>query len=237
MTRDTDSESLYTSKKRVLSNILASINIPNKTLTDEEFRLFDDVFRGTTVVDTVGSLLIFLARHRHHNFMVETTGNRFDEKWSRSVFGDVHSILQAVYVSSVDTLIDRVSKRANQLINATPERIRDTYRNSYYDNIQAALRSGIFNEINVTSNDTKPSKTMIKLWKSNERHGYVMHVNPPETLNDEEYRFIIGILTSVGLYESFIHYHRHDSRSLKAFFCSHTFNWTGNLKGSESLIS
>lgn len=103
--------------------------------------------------DYIGDLAIFLAKHRGHSFMIETTGGSFDADWASSVFGDIKSVLQIVFVSSPETLINRVQKRTNQLVNATPDRIISTYNLSYYDKFADALNSNIFDDIIVDIND------------------------------------------------------------------------------------
>ena len=167
------------------------------------------------------AFLIFLAKSRRHNFMKETNGNKFDYRMSNCVFGDVNSILQVVYVSSIDTLIERVSHRTGQLINAPPKIIRESYHRSYFDGFQQALKSYILNEIIVTNNDSSP-KTMVLLNKHHAKGGYVMEVKPT-TLNEEEYEFISGMLGSIGLPNTFLACR---STPLQAFFCSHSFTWT-----------
>jgi len=120
---------------------------------------------------SIGNLSVFLAKFRGHNFMIETVGSYLDLDWIKTVFGDVHSILQVVYVSSVDDLISRVSKRTAQLINASPARIAETYSKSYFDVFADAVSSNSFEKISVDVND-KRSFNAVQLKKT--ARGYVI---------------------------------------------------------------
>jgi hypothetical protein len=111
------------------------------------------------VTDFTSNLAIFLAKTRGCHFMIETTGGSFDREWAASTF-NVHNILQIVYVSSPDTLIDRVSRRHGQWINAEPDRIRTTYNLSYIDSFPAAVQSEIFDEIIIDVNDHTPLRVV-----------------------------------------------------------------------------
>jgi predicted ABC-type ATPase len=214
--RNTRFSDLGLPEKYVLTEILKRIDIP-KQFSDSEFSAFRHGMHPSYIITySAVAFLIFLAKSRRHNFMKETNGNNFDHRVG-DVFGDVNSILQVVYVSSVDTLIERVSHRTGQLVNAPPQIIRESYHRSYFDGFQKALKSYILNEIIVTNNDSTP-KTMIVLSKQHARRGYVMEVRPA-TLNEEEHAFISGMLTSVGLTIL-------STAPLRAFFCSMSFTWT-----------
>jgi hypothetical protein len=121
---------------------------------DQEAR--DDFWHDLPVNSTIGDLAVFVAKARGHNFMIETVGGYLDLNWIASVFGDIHhSILQVVYVSSVDDLIRRVGLRTGQLINASPARITETYNKSYFDVFANVVKSSAFEEISVDVNDTR----------------------------------------------------------------------------------
>lgn len=213
-------------KFNVMSKIFKCLQLPTKSFTQEEFEAFSCKSDRNVVVEAFSDFLIFLAKHRVESFMFETTGTRFSPEWASQTFGDVKSILQLVFVSSVDTLIERVSHRSGQLVNATPERIRESYHSSYFESFQKALRSGIFAEIIVTSNDSMPSKVMMQLSKSHTGVGYILEVNPPAALNDSEYSFVIGILNSIGLNDTTLQRNRGHTGRLTGEFCSLSYTWS-----------
>ena len=223
--RNTKFSDLRLPQKYVLNEILRRMDLPVKKFSDVEFNTFKRKSPVISVVTyAVVAFLIFLAKQRRHNFIKETNGNKFDHRVLDSVFWDVQSILQVVYVSSVSTLIKRVSARTDQL-NTPSETIREIYHKSYFNSFQSAIKSDIFNEIIVTSNDITPNE-MLVLNKRHARKGYALEVKPANTLNAEEYKFVCGILTSIGLSDTILHNNRSSSIPLHAFFCSKSFTWT-----------
>ena len=207
-------------ESEILQDLLKVLAIP--PFSDTEFREFKKTSTEQTIMYSAISFLIFLARHRKINFIQETTGNSFSAKRVRDVFGDIHSILQVVYVSSLRTLYSRVSARTEQLMNAPREYINESYYKSYYNNIKLALQSGIFQEIIVTSNDASPAKTMLNLLKENGKSGYSMLASSTTDLNKMELAFIRRVLTALGLPASTLR----DKKPLRAFFCTLSHSWT-----------
>jgi hypothetical protein len=156
--------------------------------------------------------------------MKETTGNYLKLNWMHETFSDVHSILQVMFVSSLETLKDRVSNR-KQMFNTDPEHISSIYDPSYFSNFDAALKSFIFDDIFIVSNDEAVAKTLLTLTKSKLKRGYRMTMNPPRKLNHSEYNFIRGILLNVGISRANIPEIISD-KSLSGYFCCEQFKWT-----------
>jgi hypothetical protein len=162
---------------------------------------------GSSVCDFLGDFTVWLTKTRQHHFMIETTGASFDPRWAGSVF-DVHNILQIVFVSTPETLIDRVAKRTGQLINASPDRIRGTYNTSYFESFANAVKSEIFNEIIVDVNDTTPlrvlhlKKAEFNDYGKRERYPYILAESSSFTSREPtpaEVQFITNLFSNASM--------------------------------------
>lgn len=192
-------------------------------ITQSEVRSFTSMNRDQRIVSAFESFIIFLAKRRGHNFMKETTGNAFKIQWTREVYSNVKSLLQVIFVSSVDLLETRVKERI-QMFNIDPKDIAPIYDTSYFSNFYIAVKMFMFENILVISNDTSEAKTLIKLTKNDSKRGYTITVNPPNVLNPNEYKFMHGILINIGITESQIPDHI-SRQPLSAYFCCDTFSW------------
>lgn len=149
----------HLSPKNVIDTIFSFLFKSIDLISPSEMTLYMNAkHRSTTVLenqvvlDVMKDIGSFIAKYRNHNYMLEVSGRGFDDTWTRSFF-DVYNILQIVFVSSADTLVQRVSGRSQQLVNAPEHMIRSTYDTAYFDAFTAAVRSQIFNEIIVDVND------------------------------------------------------------------------------------
>jgi hypothetical protein len=213
----------YGDEKQVTTAIFSGINIPQKEFTDDEFTEFKNKHADCDkIIDFVSQFLVFLAKSRNQNFMVETTGNNFDATWVKSVFGEVDSILNVVFVSNVVTLLDRVHQRQDQLMNAVPGRVIASHGTSYYDKLKEAISSGLFEEIVISSNDTMPTKIMMILTKNSSQNIYRMTVNLGKTLNTSEKNLINRVCRIIGFPEA-MHTDLHNG--MHAVFCLRSCRW------------
>jgi hypothetical protein len=155
--------------------------------------------------------------------MVETTGNLFDREWAGLIYAGTNSILNVVYVSTTAELSRRVSKRKDQLINATTVGIIDSTLNSYQNQLRSAILSGIFCEIIITSNDKRPAKTLMVLQKDLTKNKYRTTVNLPSVLNAGEKVLIEDLFSVLGL-SMFVDDYYPLSAKAELCLCSHV--WT-----------
>ena len=211
-------------EKSVLLEIFNGINIPHHTFLDSEFSEFKSQSCDiSNVISAVSSFLIFLAKFRNQNFMVETTGNLFDREWAGLIYAGTNSILNVVYVSTTAELSRRVSTRKDQLINATTVGIIDSTLNSYQNQLRSAILSGIFCEIIITSNDKRPAKTLMVLQKDLTKNKYRTTVNLPSVLNAGEKVLIEDLFSVLGL-SMFVDDYYPLSAKAELCLCSHV--WT-----------
>jgi hypothetical protein len=157
-------------------------------------------------------LMVWISKARHENFMIESTGNTFDEAWCKKVFGDVSSHLRVVYVDDPETLVNRVQNRAAQLINADPEHVRRVYANSYGHSLLEAMQSKIFRLIDICDNSKDP-KIILTLTLSEAMSVYKLEIDTSDISPAAE-EFLTHIRDAIG--------HTKMGANL---FCLNTFRW------------
>jgi GTPase SAR1 family protein len=207
-----------------------------KTYIDVILRLFYDVYKDivypnafdidlyiqkeyrhknfwmTSVYKFVMDFSIHFAKQHNQNFMIETIGRSFHVDFVKSIF-NVHNILQVVFVSSPETLIDRVSQRTSQLINSSPAEIRNIYDDSYFHNLAVAVKSEIFHEIIVDVNDTSLlrvihlKKADFRKYGHRQRYPYILEETASfrsRVPTESEKRFIKKLFSHANLPDEFI---------------------------------
>ncbi len=126
-------------------------------------------------------------------------------------------------MSSTVELSRRVAGRTDQLVNATTGRIIESALNSYHSELRKAILSGIFCEIIITSNDKKPTKTLMVLQRDLKDNKYRTTVNLPTILNQGEEVLIADLFSVLGLSA---HLGKFTSIHAKAEFCLNSHVWT-----------
>jgi hypothetical protein len=132
-------------------------------------------FVAQPITALYADLVVWTAKRRGESFMIETTGNTFDAEWTRSTFEGVHSQLRIVYVDDPETLVRRVQSRTAQLINADPERVRQVFDRAYGESVLKAMRSRVFNLIDVCDNSGSTPVMLLTITKVGDA-GYEMDI-------------------------------------------------------------
>lgn len=201
----------------IFNDVYANVAIPTKDEVNLYIRSNQHLLplNKQHINEFMGNFTIFLTKNRKHHFMIETTGSNFNREWAEQAFAGTRCILQVVFVSSSATLIDRVSKRTDQLINASPDRIIETYNKSYFDSFTNAVNSNLFDEIIVDVNDSTPLnvlhvlKVLVHSGTRGSVFSYTIQRMIHYTQRDRdptliERQFIQRLLTDVSLSPEFI---------------------------------
>jgi GTPase SAR1 family protein len=199
---------------RIFYDVFKDIVYPNSFDIDlyiqREYRYKN--FWMTGVYKFIMDFSIHFAKQHNQNFMIETIGRNFHIDFVKSIF-NVHNILQVVFVSSPETLIDRVSRRNSQLINSSPNEIRNIYDDSYFHNFAVAVKSEIFHEIIVDVNDTSLlrvihlKKIEFKKYAHRQRYPYILEETASfqsRIPTESEKHFIKKLFSHANLPQEFI---------------------------------
>jgi len=159
--------------------------------------------------------VVWYAKLRQESFMIESTGNAFNEQWCVDTFGDVSAHLRVVYVDNVEELVARVAARSAQLVNAGPDYVRDVYANSYGEQLLKAMRSNIFKLIDVVDNSKFPATRILCLDRLETFNKYELVLEDEDhVMSDNARNFVNCLRKAIG---------HTDMRA--NFYCPETNRW------------
>jgi hypothetical protein len=124
------------------------------------------------------------ARTKRVHFLLELSGNSFNELNYVDMFGTSKNLLYIPFIDDLDTLKSRVSHR-NQFGSPNISQLPEFYANSYGTNLLKALESKMFSQIIIQGN-SKLNYVMLSLERVDDKYTGINYILVKEFANNYE---------------------------------------------------